>query len=160
MSYNVQPQPVSQADPTIVLDQNFASNAMEEMRKLGAKNVSPPLAPSTHLKNVKTGVIFPWTAALAEQRDVLVNCDENGNTDPAVWKRTMLVEQDLPDQVDLMQQAYASLHSPQGFMQVTPPVVNEQVQMPHGAQTLEKYTENPTVADESVQTLEQLSQMM
>lgn len=167
MLHNVQPQPVTQADPVIVLDQNFATNAMEEMRKLGAKNVAPPLAPSTHLKNVQTGVIFPWTAALAEQRDVLVNCDADGNTDPAAWRRTMLAEQELPDQANLMQQAYANLRRPQeqipkveGFMQATPPQVNAPAQMPHNAQTLDKYLDSINVSPDSVQALEQLSQIM
>lgn len=167
MLNNVQPQPVTQADPTIVLDQNFASNAMEEMRKLGAKNVTPPLAPSTHLKNIKTGIIFPWTAALAEQRDILVNCDANGNTDPAVWKQTVRSEQELPDQSDLMQQAYANLHKPQvqipqteSFMQAPPPQMNAPVQMPHGAQSLDKYLDSANIAQESVQALEQLNQIM
>lgn len=167
MLRNVQPQPVTQADPTIVLDQNFAINAVEEMRKLGAKNVAPPLAPSTHLKNIKTGLIFPWTAALAEQRDILVNCDENGNTDPAVWRQTMLTEQDLPDQTDLMQQAYANLCKPEvrlpqcdGFMQAPPAQINATGQMPHGAQTLDKYLDSVNVTPESAQTLEQLSQIM
>lgn len=165
MLHNVQPQPVMQADPTIVLDQNFADNAVEEMRKLGAKNVTPPLAPSTHLKNIKTGIIFPWTAALAEQRDILVNCDENGNTDPAVWQKTMMSEQDLPDQTDLMQQAYANLHKPQvqmpeNFMQAPPVQMNAPEQMPHGAQTLDKYLDSVNVTPESTQTLEQLSQIM
>lgn len=161
MQHNTQPQPVTPADPVIVLDQNFAQHAMEEMRNLGAKNAEPPLAPSSHLKNVKTGVIFPWSAALAEQRDILVNCDENGNTDPAVWKKTLLQEQDLPDQSNLMEKAYASLHKPQNFMQASPPQMNAPAQMPHGAQTLDKYLDG---VDESkqktTQTLEQLSQMM
>lgn len=165
MLHNAQPQPVTQADPAIVLDQNFASNAIEEMRKLGAKNVAPPLAPSTHLKNIKTGVIFPWTAALAEQRDILVNCDENGNTDPVVWQKTVMAEQDLPDQADLMQRAYANLHKPQvqmpeSFMQAPPPQMNAPVEMPHGAQTLDKYLDGVGVTAESAQSLEQLSQMM
>lgn len=162
MQYNVQPQPVTQADPTIVLDQNFANNAMEEMRKLGAKNAAPPLAPSTHLKNIKTGIIFPWTAALAEQRDILVNCDVNGNTDPAAWQKTVRNEQDVPDQNVLMQQAYANLHKPkpESFMQAPPVQMNEPAQMPYGAQTLDKYLDSVNIAKESAQTLEQLSQMM
>lgn len=162
MRYNVQPQPVTQADPTIVLDQNFANNAMEEMRKLGAKNAVPPLAPSTHLKNTKTGLIFPWSAALAEQRDILVNCDEYGNTDPAVWKQTMLSDQELPDQSSLMQQAYASLHKTrqENFMQSPPPQMNVPTQMPHGAQTLDKYLDSVNITQESAQALEQLSQIM
>lgn len=165
MLNNVQPQPVTQADPTIILDQNFADNAVEEMRKLGAKNAVPPLAPSTHLKNIHTGIIFPWSAALAEQRDILVNCDENGNTDPAVWQKTMLSEQDLPDQANLMQQAYANLRKPtvqmpENFMQASPPQMNATVQMPHGAQPLDRYLDSVNVTPESAQTLEQLSQMM
>lgn len=166
MEFNVNPQPVAQADPTIVLDQNFANNAMAEMKRLGAKNVDPPLAPSTHLKNINTGVIFPWTAALAEHRDVLVNCDAEGNTDPAAWQRTVRKEQDMPDQAELMQQAYASLQKPQGFMQSAPKQVNEPAPMPYGAQTLDKFLDNnmsatpPEVTPKSVETLEQISQMM
>lgn len=161
MLHNVQPQPVTQADPTIVLDQSFADNATAEMRKLGAVNAAPPLAPSTHLKNIKTGIIFPWSAALAEQRDILVNCDASGNTDPAVWKQSMLSEQNLPDQSELMQQAYANLskpQQPQGFMQAPPPQLNAPAEMPHGAQTLDKYLDD--ITQESAQTLVQLSQMM
>lgn len=161
MVLNVPPQPVAQADPSIVLDQNFAANAQAEMRALGAKNIEPPLAPSTHLKNIHTGVIFPWTAALAEQRDVLVNCDATGNTDPAVWQQTVRAEQDLPDQAELMQQAYAQIQrKPQGFMQATPPQLNAPTSMPHGAQTLDKFLDGINISAESQQSLERLNQMM
>lgn len=161
MMLNAPPQPVAQADPSIVLDQNFAVNAQAEMRALGAKNIEPPLAPSTHLKNIQTGVIFPWTAALAEQRDILVNCDAMGNTDPAAWQQTVRAEQDLPDQTTLMQQAYARLQQkPQPFMQATPPRLNEPAPMPYGAKTLDKFLDEFNIAPESTQTLEQLSQLM
>ncbi len=55
------------------------------LQSMGVKNAVPPLPWSPCLKNQKTGVILPWSAMLAEQRDILVNCDEQGRTDPALW---------------------------------------------------------------------------
>lgn len=96
-----QPQTVRQENPEVVLDEDFANNRVAKMRELGAKNAAPPLAPSTHLKNRVTGIIFPWTPALAEQRDILVNCDEFGNTDPSAWRGTMLTDDQVAAQSDL-----------------------------------------------------------
>lgn len=144
MMQHMQPTPVNPANPDVILDQHFAANAMAEMSKLGAVNAAPPLAPSTHLINKNTGVIFPWSPALAEQRDVLLNCDENGNTDPAVWRRNLIPERNMMGQEELMQQAYASLRAGGTFMQAAPPRPNtaEPVQMPHGAQTLDSYLDS------------------
>ena len=61
------------------------------MKSLGAKNVDPPLIRSSHVKNTKTGLVLPWNEMLAEQRDIMVNCDANGNTDPAAWLPTVEV---------------------------------------------------------------------
>lgn len=56
------------------------------LEHLGVKNATPPLAHSPCLKNKKTGIILPWNPMLAEQRDILECCDEQGNTDPAAWQ--------------------------------------------------------------------------
>ena len=32
------------------------------------------LARSSHLKNTRTGMVFPWSEILAEQTDIMVNC--------------------------------------------------------------------------------------
>lgn len=151
----IQPQPVRQENPEIILDENFANNRVAKMRELGAKNAAPPLAPSTHLINKQTGVIFPWSPALAEMRDVLVNCDENGNTDPAAWKKNVLSEQQIAEQSDLMTQAYGAIIRPAAFMQKPPAQVNASEQTLASEPPAEE-----TVAPESAQTLEQLSQMI
>ena len=59
------------------------------MKSLGARNVDPPLVRSSHVKNTKTGLVLPWNEMLAEQRDIMVNCDANGNTDPSAWLPTV-----------------------------------------------------------------------
>lgn len=154
-----QAQPVAQADPTIVLDQHFAENALEEMRRLGAMNAAPPLAPSTHLKNKITGVVLPWTPGLAEMRDILVNCDANGNTDPAAWQRTVRADSEIPDRDELTQRAYAKLREPSmPFLQREPPVMNAPVEFPHGAQTYDKFLD--AKVDGNAQALQNLSQAM
>lgn len=47
------------------------------------------LARSSHLKNNRTGMVFPWSELLAEQTDIMVNCDASGNTDPEAWGPTV-----------------------------------------------------------------------
>ena len=73
------------------------------LQSMGVKNAVPPLPWSPCLKNQKTGVILPWSAMLAEQRDVLVNCDEQGRTDPALWADRLPDLQEAPG--DLMDEA-------------------------------------------------------
>lgn len=159
MSYSMQARPVNPVDPEIILDQNFADNSTEALRSLGARNVDP-LAPSTHLKNIHTGVIFPWSPALAEHRDILVNCDASGNTDPAVWKRTAPKDGEFPDAHELIAEAYARITAPRGFMQSASPRLNEQQgAMPYGAQTYEKFTSDE-VSGEGEESLEQLARMI
>lgn len=58
----------------------------QAFQRSGAVNAAPPLVRSTHLKNKNTGVVFPWNPLLAEQRDIMVNCDVHGNTDPVAWQ--------------------------------------------------------------------------
>lgn len=161
-----QPQPVTPVNPSIILDQNFAANSTAMMAAMGARNAAPPLSPSTHLINKTTGIIFPWTPALAMQHDVLENCDEFGNTDPAAWQKTVRDEQDVPTQEDLTEKAYASLtratvQMPENYMQAVPPKLNEPVNT-GGAQTLDKFldTVSDEVTPESEQAIKQMSDLM
>ena len=71
------------------------------LEHLGVKNSTPPLAHSPCLKNKKTGIILPWTPMLAEQRDILECCDEQGKTDPAAWQ-DKVQEDSSEDERELM----------------------------------------------------------
>lgn len=85
----------SPIDPNAVLGLDDAAR-VSAMKAMGAKNVDPPLVRSSHLKNVKTGIVFPWNEMLAEQTEIMVNCDASGNTDPSAWLPTVQAE-DLSD---------------------------------------------------------------
>lgn len=71
------------------------------LEHLGVKNATPPLVHSPCLKNKKTGIILPWNQMLAEQRDILECCDEQGNTDPAAWQ-DKVQEDSSEDERELM----------------------------------------------------------
>lgn len=137
----MQPTTVAPASPGTVLDQNFAENRVAAMRQMGATNVDPPLARSAYLKNTRTGLVLPWTPGLAEQRDIMVNCDEYGNTDPATWGGTVNpVDYSESEQAELMQQAMTSIA---GHRQHEIPMpeaeMNKPVEFPHGARPLEEF---------------------
>ena len=68
------------------------------MRAMGAKNLDPPLPRSSHLKLIRSGHVVPYNDILALQRDLVVNCDILGNTDPAAWRPT--VQSDPVDTVE------------------------------------------------------------
>lgn len=59
-----------------------------EAIRMGIKNAGPPLPRSSHLKIKATGVVLPWDDILAEQKDLVVCCDAEGNTSPADWSLT------------------------------------------------------------------------
>lgn len=91
--YNSQARPISGGSApsnSAIFDMN-ENERIAYMKSMGAKNVDPPLVRSSHVKNVKTGLVLPWNEMLAEQRDIMVNCDANGNTDPAAWLPTVEV---------------------------------------------------------------------
>lgn len=140
MQFNT-PTPVKSVDPATVLDADFAANKNEYMAAMGAKNIAPPLARSSHLKNVKTGLIFPWSPGMAEQRDLLVNCDASGNTDPAAWKATVNPEEYSEEERDAaIRMAYAQIRQSSeagGFQQAPPLSTTTQQGFPEGVQTLE-----------------------
>lgn len=76
---------------------------IQELRRLGAVTTQQPLPPSSHLKNTKTNVIFPWTPELARQQDILVCCDQYGNTDPEVWGAT--IEEEDEEKIIMQREA-------------------------------------------------------
>lgn len=82
------------------------------LEHLGVKNATPPLAHSPCLKNKKTGIILPWNPMLAEQRDILECCDEQGNTDPAAWQ-DKVQEDSSEDERELMAAALSEATSRQ-----------------------------------------------
>lgn len=137
-----QPTPVRQPATSIVLDESFAENRVENLRALGAQNTEPPLPRSAFLKNTKTGLILPWSLGLAEQRDIMVNCDAYGNTDPSAWMNTVNEQDYTPEEhAALMQAAYQAVqgHEVYTVPQAVAPVMNEQPELPHGAKHLQEF---------------------
>lgn len=137
----MQPTTVAPIPGGVVLDQNFAANRIESMRAMGAKNVDPPLVRSAYLKNTQTGLVLPWTQGLAEQRDIMVNCDVNGNTDPAAWVNSVNpVEYNQAEQDALMQQAMTAIsgHN-QHEIPMPSTAMNQPVVFPNGARPLDEY---------------------
>lgn len=60
-----------------------------KLAALGARNAEyPPLPWSPCIKVIATGEIHEWSPFFAERSDLCVNCDEQGNTDPAAWQRS------------------------------------------------------------------------
>lgn len=132
----MQPTTVSHLPGEVILDQPI-EDTVAHLKAMGVRNTEPPLPHSAFLKNQKTGLILPWTIDLAEQRDIMVNCDANGNTDPAAWAASVVHEPyDALNNAALHRQAtmqFASQTAPpvQAPPQLTPP--------PPGTQTLEEY---------------------
>lgn len=144
----MQPTTVAPISGGIVLDQNFAANRIESMRAMGAKNVDPPLARSAYLKNTKTGLVLPWSQGLAEQRDIMVNCDINGNTAPEAWMGSVNpVEYDAAEQAALMQQAMTAISGRnQHEIPMPSAEMNQPVVFPGNARPLEEYFADANMA--------------
>lgn len=137
----MRPTTVSPLPSGQVLDQNFALNRVDAMRAMGAKNVDPPLARSAFLKNINTGLILPWSPGLAEQRDIMVNCDASGNTDPSAWEAGVNpVEYSPTEQDALMQQAMTAIAGRREH-EIPMPTreMNQPVVFPYGAKPLDEY---------------------
>lgn len=138
----MQPTPVKPAPASIVLDQNFAAHAVEYMRAMGATNTEPPLPRSQFLKNIKTGLVLPWSAGLAEQRDIMVNCDAHGNTDPSAWASTVISSENSEIEQEALHDAAMQAvrgYTPHVVPQAEMPPPNAPVEMPHGAQHLDEF---------------------
>lgn len=87
-------RPVNGYDARALLDAQTAEERTAIARQMGVANIDPPLPHSPCLKNIKTGVVLPWNELLAAQRDLVVCCDTDGNTDEAVWGPKVI--QDAP----------------------------------------------------------------
>lgn len=137
----MQPTTVAPISGGVVLDQNFAENRIASMRAMGATNVDPPLARSAFLKNTKTGLVLPWSQGLAEQRDIMVNCDVNGNTDPVAWMNSVNpVEYNQAEQDALMQRAMTAISGRNAYEVPMPSTeMNQPVVFPNGAKPLEEH---------------------
>lgn len=62
----------------------------KEYLATGAKNLVPDLPRSSYVKIISgpsAGEIHVWTEYFAKFPDMCVNCDVNGNTDPAAWRQ-------------------------------------------------------------------------
>ena len=81
--------PVPPQDLHNILDVRDTTARQQALYAAGAKNAVPPLPRSSHLRSKKNGIVFPWDATLAEQRDIMECCDSNGNTDPKAWLATV-----------------------------------------------------------------------
>lgn len=97
-------RPVNGYDPRAVMDAKDEESRRTMLRQMGVMNVDPPLPHSPCLKNIRTGVVLPWNELLAQQRDLVVCCDENGDTDPAAWEPKVIVDGVPNDMLLLMAQ--------------------------------------------------------
>lgn len=82
------------------MDGSNKTISMEEMEKIlqdddwadkvikarGAKNTDTPRPPAPYLKEISSGMIHVWNAAMAKRPDLVVCCDKNGNEDPSSWE--------------------------------------------------------------------------
>ena len=115
-SFKTQAQPIGgQAAPDMkaVFDMTSDAERISFLKSLGAKNADPPLPRSSHLKNKKTGLVLPWNEMLAEQHDVMVNCDCYGNTDPSAWMPTV-IDRELTEEERMENLHMQSLVASQG----------------------------------------------
>lgn len=90
MSSNMQQQAQYRVSMHKVYSESEAIDDIEtSLREMGAVNAGEPLPLSPCLK--KKGSKDPkdivvWNEIFAERKDILVNCDEYGNEDPATWQ--------------------------------------------------------------------------
>lgn len=80
------PTPVAPEDARQLLEMQSFDERQAYAKKLGVRNVNPPLPPSPCVRIKATGMVLPWNELLAEQSDLCECCDETGNTDPAAWQ--------------------------------------------------------------------------
>lgn len=161
------PTPVKPVEPKHLLDQQFAEHAPEMMRQMGATNTEGPLPLSPYLKNIKTGVILPWSAPLAEQRDIMVNCDIDGNTDPVMWQRvdmsSTVSEADMLSYVGYMQDAMAAAGDYNKYEHGVPTnnvELNKPVKFPDGALPMLELAQKENFKDENSQMLANLDGLL
>lgn len=92
---------INMPDPRNILNLPSQEDTMlQTLADTKAINAGPVLCRSSHLKNKISGLVLPWNPLLAEQRDIMVNCDAYGNTDPAAWQGTVIDEEYTDDDRD------------------------------------------------------------
>lgn len=155
----LQPTPVSPVDPAIVLDEDFANNRVAYMKALGATNVDAPLPRSAFLKNINTGMVLPWTPGLASMRDIMVNCDAEGNTDPTTWAASIDQREYSPEeQQQLLDIAKAQLIKQAAAHAVTMPGSSAEpndTTLPYGAERMDVF-----LTRKSNESLDQMAQLL
>lgn len=67
----------------ILQDDDWADKVIKAR---GAKNTDIPRPPAPYLKEISSGMIHVWNAAMAKRPDLVVCCDKDGNEDPAKWE--------------------------------------------------------------------------
>ena len=100
-------RPVGGYDPHTILTARDEETRRTLMRQMGVANLDPPLPHSPCLKNRLTGRVLPWNELLAAQRDLVECCDEDGNTDEAVWGPKVV--ENAPSNRELSLQAQQAL---------------------------------------------------
>lgn len=85
----------------MIMDARTPQERSQMFKAMGVMNAEPPLPHSPCLKNVRTGIVLPWNELLAAQRDLVVCCDENGNTDPEAWE-SKVVQETTPNEMLLI----------------------------------------------------------
>lgn len=58
---------------------------MAELANMNPANSAPALGRAPCVKVKATGMVLPWHPDFANRPDLVEDCDENGNTDPASW---------------------------------------------------------------------------
>ena len=71
---------------------------MAELEAMRPANAVPALGRAPCVRIKATGMILPWHPDFANRPDLVEDCDENGNTDPASWGATFKAHDPAPAQ--------------------------------------------------------------
>lgn len=154
------PTPVAPANLDLVLDAAQGGDLADALTNAGAQNAKPPLPHSAYLKNLKTGLVFPYMERMAQMSDIMANCDINGNTDPAAWQSSVVEDADYDPQEEAikLQSAVLAMDTRLKQSQQEAPVLNDPAirKLPYDAEFFDRQTMN----QESERLLDQLSGLM
>lgn len=71
---------------------------MAELANMNPANSAPALGRAPCVRIKATGMILPWHPDFAARPDLVEDCDENGNTDPASWGAKIEAHDPAPSQ--------------------------------------------------------------
>lgn len=71
---------------------------MAKLAEMDPANSVPALGRAPCVRIKATGMILPWHPDFAARPDLVEDCDENGNTDPASWGATFKAHDPAPAQ--------------------------------------------------------------